>query len=271
MEYHECNCAVPFAEGVEIPLSDDERLLIDRLIESMAVPEERVDQVFLGSKQIFLRAGNRSGLATTLGSSSQKGVSRVESVRGKTLREVASLLYDDLLLNRSLGAAALNAAMAPRCDQTSPNALDLILRKGEGQEVVVVGDFPFIEKIRRAASRLFLIELKDIPGRLEPEKWDEALRNCRVAAITGTALLTRSMARYLKASSRAFQVILGATVPLSPVLLDEYGVDVIAGSIVEDIGKTVEGVLQGLSISTLHRTGCLRFCNMSKGEGEGAQ
>ena len=264
MEHEDCNCAVPFAEGMEIPLNDEERLLIDRLLESMAVPEERVDQVFLGPKQIFLRAGNRAGLATTLGSSSRKGVSQVESVKGKTLRETAELLYDDLLLNRSLGAAALNAGLEPKGDLKSPNALDLILDKGRGQNVVVVGDFPFTDRIRNEAGRLSLLELKDVPGRLDLEKWDEALASCDVAAITGTALLTRSMARYLKASSQAYQVVLGATVPLSPVLLDDYGADVLAGSVVEDAEKTERGVMEGLSISRLHRTGCLRFCNMTK-------
>ena len=264
MEHEDCNCAVPFAEGMEIPLSDEERFLIDRLLESMAVPEERVDQVFLGSKQIFLRAGNRAGLATTLGSSSQKAVSQVESVRGKTLREVAGLLYDDLLLNRSLGAAALNAGLEPKGDLKSLNALDLILDKGRGRSVVVVGDFPFTDRIRAEAGRLSLLELKNVPGRLDLEKWDEALASCDVAAITGTAMLTRSMARYLKGSSQAYQVVLGATVPLSPVLLDDYGADVLAGSVVEDAEKTERGVMEGLSISRLHRTGCLRFCNMTK-------
>ncbi|GAB1401031.1 DUF364 domain-containing protein [Aminivibrio sp.] len=271
MELHGRNCALPFAEGVEVPLSDDERLLIDHLIESMAAPEERVDQVFLGPKQIFLRAGSRAGLAASLGSSSRKGISTIESVRGKTLREVASLLYDDLLLNRSLGAAALNAGLEPKGDLKSPNALDLILDKGRGRDVVVVGDFPFTDRIRAEAGRLSLLELKDVPDRLDLEKWDEALASCDVAAITGTALLTRSMARHLKASPQAYQFILGATAPLSPVLINNYGADVLAGSVVVDAEKTERGVMEGLSISTLHRTGCLRFCNMSKEQGKGAQ
>ncbi len=264
MKHDECNCAIPLAKEMAQPLSDDEHLLIDRLLGSMAFPDKRIDEVVLGQKQIFIRAGNRTGLATNLGSFCQRRVSQVDSVRGKTLLEAASLLYDDLLLNRSLAAAALNAALAPQCDQKSPNALDLILQEGKGQDVVIVGDFPFIERIREVAARIFLLELKDVPGRLEPKKWDEALESCRVAAITGTALLTRCMARYLKASSRAYQVVLGATVPLSPVLMNDYGADVLAGSIVEDEAKTRQGVTEGLSISRLHRTGCLRFCNLTR-------
>lgn len=264
MGQDQCNCAIPLAKGGEIALSDDERLLIDRLIASMAFPDERVDEVVLGAKQVVLRGGDRAGLATTLGSSSQKEASQVGAVKGKTLREVASLLYDDLLLNRSLAAAALNAGLAPQGDLRSPNALDLILREGRGKDVALVGDFPFAERLKAEAHQLYLLELKDVPGRLELERWDEALRSCHVAAITGTALLTRSMVRYLKASPQAYQVILGATVPLSSVLLDDYGVDVLAGSVVSDWEKTRQGVLDGLSISRLHRTGCLDFCNMTK-------
>jgi len=250
---------MPFTEGFEIPLGDEERLLVDRLLESMNFPDERIDEVVLGPKQILLRAGNWTGMATTLGSSFQRGMSQVDLVRGKTLGEVALLLYDDQLLNRSLGAvAALNAALAPRCGPNSPNALDLILRKGRGRDVAVVGDFPFIERIREVDGRLSLLELKDVPGRLETEKWDETLVSSHVAAITGTALLTRSMAHYLKVSSQAFQVILGATVPLSPVLLDDYDADVLAGSIVHDAMKTREGVMEGISISQRHSTGCCK-------------
>ncbi|MDD4364882.1 MAG: DUF364 domain-containing protein [Synergistales bacterium] len=264
MEEHKCHCTRPFAEAPERAMTGDERLLVDRLIASMAFPDDRVDEVLLGPKQIFIRSGDRGALATTLGSSSQRERFRGEKMQGATLKEAASLLYDDLLLNRSLGAAALNVALAPVADEESPNALELLLQHGKGRDVVVVGDFPFTERLREHARRLYLLELKDTPDRLAPEKWDEALSACDVVGMTGTALLSRSMAHYLKLSSRAYRVILGATTPLSEVLLKDYGVDVLAGSVVADIEGTRQGVLAGLSISKLHRTGCLDFCNMTR-------
>ncbi len=266
MEKTRCNCTRPFAEGADRPLDGEERLLVDRLIASMDFPDDRVDEVILGPKQIVVRSGDRAALATTLGSSSQKGLSRVESVKGRSLGDVASLLYDDLLLNRSLASAALNAALAPPVGDESPNALDLIVDRGRGRDVAVVGDFPFTDRLRQEARRLYLLELKDVPDRLDPAKWDEALASCDVAAITGTALLTRSLAHYLRMSSQAYRILLGATVPLSPVLLDLYGVDVLAGSVVVDIEATCRGVESGLSIARLHRSRCLRFCNMTKGQ-----
>ncbi|GAB1399144.1 hypothetical protein MASR1M66_05960 [Aminivibrio sp.] len=85
--------------------------------------------------------------------------------------------------------------------------------------MVVVGDFSLhgTGSVRRPAALSSLAQ--DVPDRLL-EKWDEALASCDVAAITGTALLTRSMARHLT-SPQAYQFILGATA--SPVLINNYG------------------------------------------------
>lgn len=261
MDEKRCHCSLPFARLPQGPLSDGEASLIKALLAGISCPEEVIDEVVVGPKQVLVRSGDRAGIATTLGSSDQKVLSEAGSVKGGTLKEAASLLYDDLLLNRSLGAAALNAALEAVADEESPNALELILREGRGRHVAVVGDFPFTARIAEVAGQFSLLELKDRPGCLPPHRWDEALRSCDVAAITGTALLTRSMDRYLSLSSEAYQVVLGATAPLSPVLLDRYGVDVIAGSIVADIEGVRAGILEGWSIAALHRAGCLRFCN----------
>lgn len=266
MKQENRNCAVPFAQNLEMPMTDGERLLVDRLIASMDFPEDLVDEVIVGPKLVFVRSGERAAISATLDSSGDHTESRASGLKGMSLKEAAMLLYDDLLLNRSLGAAALNVGLVPREDQESSNALDTLIARGEGRDVVMVGDFPFTGRLREAAGELHLLELKDVPGRVPPEKWDAVLRSCDVVGITGTALLTRSMSRYLTGAARAFRLVIGSTTPLSTTLCEHYGVDVLAGSMVADMEAVRRGVVEGGCISKLHRSGALRFCNVTNVE-----
>lgn len=257
------NCDVPFARDMEMPMTAGERTLVDRLVESMAFPEDPVDEVIVGPKLAFIRSGQRAAIAATLGSSGDLSRSMAPYLEGLTLGEAALLLYDRLLLNRSLGAAALNAGLDPVADAENVNALEILTERGGGREMVMVGDFPFTPRLRKAAGKLHLLELKDVPDRVPPEKWDAVLAACDVAGITGTALLTRSMSRYLEGAGGAFRLIIGSTTPLSGALFEHYGVDVLAGSTVGDMDRLREGVRDGTCISALHKNGALRFLNMS--------
>ncbi len=257
------NCAVPFARDMEMTMTPEERILVDRLAASMLFVDDRVDEVVVGPKLAFIRSGERAAISATLGSSGDVSRSVAPYMKGLPLGEAALLLYDDLLLNRSLGAAALNAGLDPVGDAENVNALEILCERGAGKDMIMVGDFPFTPRLKKAAGTLHLLELKDVPDRVPPEQWDEVLAGCDVAGITGTALLTRSMSRYLEGACQAFRLVIGATTPLSPVLFEHYGVDVLAGSAVGDMDKLRQGVLDGTCISALHKNGALRFLNMT--------
>lgn len=257
------NCSVPFAQNLEMPMTGEEKLLVDRLVASMDFPDDPVDEVVVGPKLVLVRSGDRAAISATLDSSGDLSRSMASDLKGFSLGEAARLLYDDLLLNRCLGAAALNVGLALREDAESANALEMLESRGEGHDMVMVGDFPFTPRLRKIAGCLHLLELKDVPDRVPPEKWDEVLSHCDVAGITGTALLTRSMSRYLTGASQAFRLIIGSTTPLSPALFEHYGVDVLAGSAVADMDGLLRGVREGACISALHKTGVLRFFNMT--------
>lgn len=269
MEQENRHCSVPFAKDMNMPLTKGERLLIDRLIASMDFPDDPVDEVIVGPKLSFVRSGERAAISATLDSAGDLRRSMAGYLEGLTLGEAALLLYDDLLLNRSLGAAALNAGLSPAEDPESPNAVDILMTRGERRDMVMVGDFPFTGRLREKAKSLHLLELKDVPGRVPPEKWDEVLRRCDVVGITGTALLTRSMSRYLTGAPQAFRLVIGSTTPLSTALFEHYDVDVLAGSLVTDMDGVRKGVRDGVCISTLHKTGALRFFNMTNRKNAG--
>ncbi|MDY6932031.1 MAG: DUF364 domain-containing protein, partial [Halobacteriota archaeon] len=66
-----------------------------------------------------------------------------------------------------------------------------------------------------------------------------------IVAITGSAVVNKSMERLLELSS-GFTVILGPTTPMSPVLFD-YGADILAGCRVINSDRLIKKVSEGAS------------------------
>ena len=68
----------------------------------------------------------------------------------KTTAELVKLAYSESVLEASIGMAAINSLMdVDECAYLELNAADLILGKGKGKRVAIVGHFPFLPKVRR--------------------------------------------------------------------------------------------------------------------------
>ncbi len=195
-------------------------------------------------------AGPRAGLASTqLVHDLEHGrpaVREAGQLIGKDARELAALACSDSLTERSIGFAALNALLEvdmSRC--VDRNAEELILERGRGRKVAVIGHFPFIPKVREAAETCWVLELNPLQGDLPAAMAPEMIPQADVLAITGMALVNGTF-EALAALPRpdAFVVVLGASTPLSPLLFD-YGVDAVSGTVVVDIPLALTGVGQG--------------------------
>ena len=205
-------------------------------------------------------AGGRLGLAATLGARvREEDRAAIESLPGTRLDQAAQNLFSPSPLTVSLGLAALNAGFSPSVRDQGKNAEELIAEWGRGRKVVVVGDFPFTQRLRESASRLDLLELREVPGRTEREKWDRVLAGCQVAAITSTALLTRAMAYFLDRSRQARQILVGPSTPLSPVFFQE-GVEALAGSVVLDPEAVLAGIEADHNFRGLKKLGIRFVC-----------
>jgi len=219
-----------------------ERNLVQKLIQGLDRPEERIERVAVGRFFVGVLAGGRLGLASTLGAGIRPPDRPViESLPGSSLASAAKNMFAGSPLTVSLGLAALNAALVPPHDRPGPNAEDLIADWGRNKKVVVVGHFPFTQRLGEIASRLDLLELKDVPGQTARGEWARVLSGCDVAAVTSTALLTRRMSYFLGLSKQAKRILVGPSTPLSPVLYKE-GVDVLAGSLVLDPESVLAGI-----------------------------
>ena len=189
------------------------------------------------------------GLASTLseGHPYHKTVRDPGKLRGKSALELAEYAKSGHLLEASIGMAAINSLIdidESRCSEK--NALNILLEKGKGKNIAIVGHYPWLPKLREAACNLWVIEKRPRKeeGELPAEAAEEFLPQADVVGLTGTAFTNHTIEKLLDLSKDKFIVMIGPTSPLSPVLFD-YGIDVIGGAKVVDPEKTIRSISEG--------------------------
>jgi len=229
----------------KVPIIDD---LLASLRDDAPVREVRVCAFWTA---VVLDDG-RCGLASTLRPEEPKCAGLTPPVRqaGHLLEcsalELAAYANSERPLEASIGLAAINGLLEideSRCVEL--NAEEVILKKGAGRRVAIVGHFPFIPRVREAAEKLWVLEKRPVAGDLPADMAAEVLPQADVAAITGTSLINRTFEGLVKlCRPDALVVVLGPTAPLSPVLFD-YGVDVVSGTKVVDAEAVLRYIGQG--------------------------
>jgi len=178
----------------------------------------------------------------------------------RSARELAELLRSERILEASIGLAAYNALL--RVDDaglTETNADEVILARGAGKRVAIVGHFPFIDRVRAAAEECWVLELRPGPGDLAADQAAAVLPQADVVALTGTSLLNHTFDD-LRALCRpdAFVLLLGPSVPLTPLFFD-LGMDALSGTVVKDPERVLLSVGQGATFRQIKRGGGLRL------------
>jgi len=180
---------------------------------------------------------------------------------GLSALELARYARSDNVLEASIGMAAINSLIdidEARC--VKENALDVLARKGRGNNIAIVGRFPWTPKLRTVAKTLWVIEQSPRQGELPAEAAEEVLPQADVVGLTGTSFINHTVDRLLDLSKNSFVVILGPTTPLSPVLFD-YGVDVLAGVKVVEPDRMIRFINQGAIFSQVEG---VRLVTMAK-------
>ncbi len=249
------------------PLEGQEKILLRDIINTIRRPDAIVEDIIVGSKFLGIIAGGRMGLCALLGAMPKESEKNLdEKLVGKTVKEVASLIEASSPFSISLGLAALNAANTPdpkHIELSNFPADDLIASLGKDKITGLVGEFPFVDSLKERVGKLHLFELRDVPGGVPRDSWETVLAQLDVLAITGTALLTRSMKWFLSRGQQARIVVLGPTTPLSSALFD-HGVDFLCGSVVSDMEKVGQGVRDGLPFRKIKQNGGIIFSQWEK-------
>jgi len=173
----------------------------------------------------------------------------------KTPRDLAQMVYSDSLLEAAIGMATINSLLEVDLHSCAElNAAEVILLKGEGKRVAIVGHFPFLPRVREKAKALWVLEKNPREGDFNETEADRFIPQADLVAITGTSLTNHTLPHLLElCNPGAFVIMLGDTVPLSPVLFD-YGVHALSGTRVIDADLALRCVSQGANFRQIKGT-----------------
>ncbi len=167
--------------------------------------------------------------------------------------ELARLALSPSQNEAAIGLAAVNSLLEVDTEKCLElNAADLLLQKGTGKRVAIIGHFPFIPRLRKVAGELSVIEKNPGEGDLPEASSEGILPVADVIGITGTAFINHTIDHLLAIRNpKAYVVVLGGTAPLTPLLF-EYGVDAVSGTVVVDPDQALLSVSQGATFRQIN-------------------
>jgi uncharacterized protein (DUF4213/DUF364 family) len=196
-----------------------------------------------------LVCSHHCAMAATLTNNFPHGYGVVHDVgrlQEKSARELAQYLLSANWLEASIGLAALNSLIdVDESQVTEVNAVDVLIDKGRGKKVALIGHFPFIPRLKPAASNLWVLEQNPAEDEYPAEAASELLPQAEVVAITSSTLINHTLEGLLElCRPDALVMMLGPSTPLSPVLFN-HGVGILSGSKVVDEAALIRTVGQG--------------------------
>jgi uncharacterized protein (DUF4213/DUF364 family) len=199
------------------------------------------------------------GLASTLPRDALKQnpplVKEPGTLLEKSVSDLAHMAYSESILEASIGMATINSLLAIDNDQcVELNARELIVEKGTGKRIAIIGHFPFIPLLRERAREVWVIEKNPQQGDLTEDEAKNVIPQANVVGVTGTSITNHTFEGLRELfSPQAYVVMLGDTTPLSPILFD-YGVHAISGTTVVNIEQALRCVSQGANFRQIKGT-----------------
>lgn len=210
-----------------------------------AIPEDlTVLECMLGVSWTLVRSEQGLGVAKTI-KGGKKGA-KLGGVAGMKLIDLAQYAKSWNMLEASMGQAAINSAFNASSqvmditgqpwdqsdDPEKNNAFKLLEPDFIGKKVAVIGHFPNIERLEKICE-LSILEREPQGNDYPDAACEYILPEQDFVFITGTAFTNKTMPRLIELSKRAKIILVGPSVPVSPVLFN-YGVDMLAGFVVTD-------------------------------------
>lgn len=236
--------------------------MYSRILESL--PDNKIDQVRIGlhwtAVVVEKEDGLQCGLASTLEEDHHHhGVPTIPepgTLESYSAGELASWIESDIPLRRSLGCAAINALLPRHPERwVDQNAEEAILANGRGKKCVLIGHFPFAETLAQELEDFNVLELHPTGADFPASSAPDLLPQAGLVAITGMTFINHTLPDLLDlCQPEAYVLLLGPSTPLSPILAD-YGVDLLAGSSVENIPAVLAALGQGANFRQVHRAG----------------
>ncbi|MDP8236893.1 MAG: DUF364 domain-containing protein [Candidatus Erginobacter occultus] len=223
--------------------------LLEKIISTLD-NQPPVEQVTIGPFDTAVKS-RRWGLSSTFrdpcSGDRPAWVRQAGDLVGMGAKELAGYALSDRLLEASLGMAAINSLLdAERFRMKEVNAAHLIAGRGRGKKVAVVGDFPFLRKLKGEVGELGVVSRPPWEGEAGVEEAAGVLPGAEVAAITASSFINGTIEALLALCPKAYTIILGPTAPFSEILFD-YGVDAVSGALVDDPDQALPCIREGAS------------------------
>jgi len=200
------------------------------------------------------------GLASTVtgdhGHSSEPTILDPGNLERNSALELSSWINSDISLRRSIACAAINALLPLDSSHwVDQNAETAIHTHGRGKKVVLIGHFPFVEKLNIELEELTVLDINPTGEDLPASAASEVLPEADLVAITGMTFINHTLPSLLNlCKPEAFILMLGPSTPLTPILYD-FGVNLLAGAVVENIPAVLAAISQGANFRQVHKAG----------------
>jgi len=237
--------------------------ILDELLASLPDDNTPVRSMMVGAHWTAV-CSRHCGLATTIIGDKPHDHTTVVHDAGrlhlKSARDLAEYARSGNPLEAGIGVAAINSLLdMDESNAVEINASEVLMRRGTGKNVALVGHFPFIPRLRKSVENLWVIEQHPSGDDHPAQSASELIPKADVVVLTGSALINHTLDGLLElCRPDALVMLLGPTTPLSPVLFD-HGVNIIAGSRVVDEDAVLHAIGQGATFQQVKGVRLLTF------------
>jgi uncharacterized protein (DUF4213/DUF364 family) len=203
------------------------------------------------------------GMSSTTISNHPHGHEQIRDVghlHRKSARELADLARSSEPLEASIGIATINSLLdIDESLAVEINASEVLMNRGRGKNVALVGHFPFIQQLRSVTGQLWVIEQRPAENEYPSEAAADLLAQADIVAITSSSLINHTLDGLLShCHPQATVMLLGPSTPLSPILF-AHGVNFLSGARVIDEEAVLRTVGQGASFRQVEGVKLLTF------------
>jgi hypothetical protein len=136
--------------------------ILDDLLAGLPYDHTPVRSVMVGAHWTAV-CSRHCGLATTIIGDTPHDHTTIVHDAGrlhqKSARELAELARSDNPLEAGIGVAAINSLIdVDESNAVEINASEVLMKRGAGKNVALVGHFPFIPRLRKSVGNLWVIE-----------------------------------------------------------------------------------------------------------------
>jgi hypothetical protein len=241
--------------------------VVQRILEAPPALESRVQEIQVCGHWVFTRS-HRPALASYfpgmpgLEDPSPAGPWIAETL-GQPAREVArAFLASRDSLKLATGMSLLNSLLPVPPRLYDGDSLQTCAPLARRLRTAFIGHFPDAAVWRGQGWPVDIVELFPKPGDIHWDQSHAVLDKAELVLMTGLTLVNGTFEEVVRRTPRAlFRVIMGPTVPLSPVFFD-HGIHLVGSTLVEDAELTKAFCSQGGHMIRQAPAGALRLTGL---------